>query len=117
MSCFGHKNWWFQQDGASSHTNQKAQQWCKKKFKFFITKDRWPLNSPELNPLDYSIWGNISKHVKYGNMKKFNDLRREVEKANKNVDVNYVRDVTCVFPSRVRSVENHNGELLFDEHT
>ena len=52
---FGHKNWWFQQDGATSHTNQKAQQWFKKNFKFFIPKDKWSTNSPELNPLDYSI--------------------------------------------------------------
>ena len=107
---FGHKNWWFQQNGASTHTNQKAQQWCKKNFKFFIPKDRWPPSSPELNPLDYSIWDN-------GNVKKFNDLRREVEKAMKKVDVNYVRDVVSVFLSRVRSIENHNGELIFDEHT
>ena len=64
-----------------SHTNQKTQQWCKKNFKFFIPKDRWPPNSPELNPLDHSIWDNISKHMKYGNVRKFNDLRWEVEKS------------------------------------
>ena len=96
---------------------KKARQWCKKNFKFFIPKDRWPPNSPELNLLDYSIWDNVSKHVKYGNVKKFNDLRRKVEKAIKKVDVNYVRDVISVFLSRVHSVENHNGELIFDEHT
>ena len=55
--------------------------------------------------------------MKYGNVKKVNDLRREVEKAMKKVDINYVRDVISVFLSRVRSVENHNGELIFDEHT
>ena len=26
---FGHKNWGFQQDGATSHTDNRAQQWCK----------------------------------------------------------------------------------------
>ena len=114
---FGHKNWWFQQDGASSHLNQKNQQWCKKNFEFFIPKDRWPPNSPKLNLLDCSICNNISKHVKYGNVKKFNDLRREVEKAMKKVDVNYVWDVISVSFSRAHSVENHNGELTFNEHT
>ena len=49
--------------------------------------------------------------MKYGNVKKFNDLRWEVEKAMKKVDVNYVRDVISVFLSWVHSVENHNGEL------
>ena len=80
---FVRNNWRFQQDGATSHTNQRAQHWCKKNFKFFIPTDRWPPNSPELNPLDYSIWDNISKHIKYGNVKKFNDLCRELEKAIK----------------------------------
>jgi hypothetical protein len=51
---FGHKNWGFQQDNASSHTDQRAQKWCKTNFKFFISKEKWPPNSPELNPLDYS---------------------------------------------------------------
>ena len=23
----------------------------------FITKDEWPPNSPDLNPLDYHVWG------------------------------------------------------------
>ena len=55
--------------------------------------------------------------MKYGKVKKFNDLPREVEKAIQKVDVNYVRDVMSVFLSRVRSVENHNSELIFDEHT
>ena len=48
---------------------------------------------------------------------KFNDLRREVEKATKKVDVNYVRDVIIVFVSRIRSVENHNGEPIFGDDT
>ena len=48
---------------------------------------------------------------------KFNDLRREIEKAIKKVNVNYVRDMISVFPSRVRSVESHNGEPIFDDHT
>jgi len=26
---------------------------------YFITKEIWRLNSPELNPLDYYVWKNI----------------------------------------------------------
>jgi hypothetical protein len=116
-ALFGHEHWGFQQDGASSHTDRKAQDWCKKNFKFFIPKNRWPPNSPELNPLDYSIWDNISNHVQYGKVKTINDLRREIEKAIKKVDINYVRDVISVFLRRVRSVIKHNGELILNEHS
>ena len=112
---FGHKNWGFQQDGASSHTDNKAQQWCKNNFKFFISKERWPPNSPELNPMDYSIWDNISKHMEYHKVKTINDLRREIEKSIKKIDVSYVREVIGAFLRRVYSVEKHGGELIIND--
>ena len=114
---FGHKNWGLQQDGASSHTDMNVQQWCKKHLKFFIPKNRWPPNSPELNPLDYSIWNNISNRMDYKKVQSIEDLRREVKNAINKIDVNYLRDTINVFPRRVRSVEKHNGELIFDEHS
>ncbi|CAF1221231.1 unnamed protein product [Didymodactylos carnosus] len=114
---FGHKNWSFQQGEASSHKDNKAQKWCKNNFKFFIPKEKWPPNSPELNPLDYSIWDNISSNVEYHKVKTINDLRREVEKAMKKVDVGYVREVIGAFLRRVYSVEKHGGELIIDEYS
>ncbi|CAF2267124.1 unnamed protein product [Rotaria magnacalcarata] len=62
---FGLKIWGFQQDGTNCHTGGKAQSWCRKHFDFFIPKEKWPPNSPELNPLDYSIWNEISRHIDY----------------------------------------------------
>jgi hypothetical protein len=87
--------------GASSHTDQKAQKWRKKNLNFFILKERWPPNSPELNPLDYSIWDNISSNMAYHKLKTINDLCRGIEKTIKKVDINYVRDVISVFRRRV----------------
>ncbi len=106
---FGPKNWGFQQDGASSHTDQKVQKWCKKNFEFFIPKERWPPNSPELNPLDYSIWDKISNNVQYEKVTTINDLHREVGKSIKKIEIKYVRDVISVFLRRVRSVIKHES--------
>jgi transposase len=114
---FDHQNWGFQQDGASCHTYQEAQEWCENNFKFFIPKDKWPPNSPELNPLDYSIWDRISNNVDYHKVKTVNDLRREIEKSVKKIEVNYVREVIGSFLRRVYSVEKHDGELIIDEHS
>jgi transposase len=46
----------YQQDGAPAHTASHTQAWCKDHFWDFWPKSRWPPNSPDLNPLDYSIW-------------------------------------------------------------
>ena len=58
-------NWIYQQDGATSHTHHLTQQWCRDNFPNFIDKDHWPPNSPDLNPLDYSIWNELVKAIKW----------------------------------------------------
>jgi inhibitor of nuclear factor kappa-B kinase subunit alpha len=47
----------FQQDGAPAHTSHLAQDWLGQHTPDFIKKDDWPPNSPDLNPLDYHVWG------------------------------------------------------------
>ena len=92
-------------NGAEKTSNSSFQKIC------------WPPNSSELNPLDYSIWDIISNHVEYHKVKTINDLCRKVEKAMKQVDINYVREVIGAFFRRVYSVENHAGELIINEHS
>lgn len=47
----------FQQDGAPAHTARQTQEWLALKCPEMINKDEWPPNSPDLNPLDYYVWG------------------------------------------------------------
>ena len=47
----------FQQDGAPAHTARQAQQFLENECPDLIGKDQWPPNSPDLNPLDYCVWG------------------------------------------------------------
>jgi inhibitor of nuclear factor kappa-B kinase subunit alpha len=47
----------FQQDGAPAHTSHLAQDWIDQHSPDFIKKDEWPPNSPDLNPLDFHVWG------------------------------------------------------------
>lgn len=46
----------FQQDGAPSHTSRKTQDWCQRHFPRFWSKEMWPPASPDLNPMDFSVW-------------------------------------------------------------
>ena len=51
----------FQQDGAPAH---KTEDWIASNCSEFIGKDEWPSNSPDLNPLDYHVWGAMLKRYK-----------------------------------------------------
>jgi len=113
---FAHKNGGFLQDETSSHTARKAQEWCKKNFKFFFPKETRLLYSPKLNPLDSSIWNNISNHVEYHKVTTVNDLRGEIIRAMKKVDITYAQEVIAIFLRRVHQVEKHDSVLIIDKH-
>lgn len=53
----GDRPYIWQQDGAPAHTAKKVQEWCKNSFPYFWEKDVWPPSSPDLNPLDFFVWG------------------------------------------------------------
>ena len=47
----------FQQDGAPAHTAATVQEYLKQHCPDFIEKEQWPPNSPDINPLDFYVWG------------------------------------------------------------
>ena len=49
-------NWTYQQDSAASHIHHLIEEWYDKYFPDFISKKRWPPNSPDLCFLNYSLW-------------------------------------------------------------
>ena len=53
---FGDQQWTFQQDSAPAHRPKTVQQWCVSHFLGFISARKWPPYSPDLNPMDYSVW-------------------------------------------------------------
>ena len=91
---FGNKmlvdNWVYQQDRATPHTHQLSQEWCAQHFPSFIPKDRWPANSPDLNPLDYSIWNELVQAMDWGRIKTkltlIEELKRSVKKAHEKIN-------------------------------
>ena len=51
------KKFTVQQDGARIHTAKSTLSFLGKNVPDYISKEDWPANSPDLNPLGYSIWG------------------------------------------------------------
>ena len=53
---FGPAGFTLQQDWAPAHSAKSTMAVCEELFPGFWGKDIWPPNSPDLNPMDYSIW-------------------------------------------------------------
>ena len=49
----------FQQDGAPSHRSRQTVEFLQAEVPDFIEPENWPPNSPDLNPVDYCIWGRL----------------------------------------------------------
>jgi inhibitor of nuclear factor kappa-B kinase subunit alpha len=56
-------NFIFQQDGAPAHRSQQTVAFLRQTVPDFIEPENWPPNSPDLNPVDYSIWGALQQLV------------------------------------------------------
>ena len=57
QSHFNGNSYILQQDWAPAHRAGTTLQLCQKLAPGFWGKDVWPPNSPDLNPLDFFVWG------------------------------------------------------------
>lgn len=53
----------FQQDSATAHTAHTTQEWLAENCHDHVTPNMWPPSSPDLNPLDYYVWGVIERQT------------------------------------------------------
>ena len=53
----------FQQDSAPAHRARSTIEFLRHETPDFISPDLWPPNSPDLNPVDYKIWGCLQERV------------------------------------------------------
>ena len=72
------------------------QQWLENECDDWITKDQWSAKSPDLNPLDYGIWGILTKKV--ASMRKelrnIDDLKQLLTWQGKEISLETLRK-TC----------------------
>jgi len=50
----------FQQDGAPAHRSRHTVAYLRSNVPEFIEPENWSPNSPDLNPVDYAVWGGIA---------------------------------------------------------
>ena len=61
--CISGDTFIFQQDSAPAHRARATVEFLGRETPEFIPPELWPPNSPDLNPIDYSVWGIIQEWV------------------------------------------------------
>ena len=53
----------WKQDSSPCHTSVKSQKWLLANLYDYNSPSVWPPNSPDLNPMDYYVWGAVEKEA------------------------------------------------------
>ena len=78
----------WQLDGAPAHNANRTQDWCRANLPHFWEKELWPPSSPDVNPLDFFVWGVAERDTKRSPTNTKESLIRSI----KNVFINFHRE-------------------------
>lgn len=103
-------NWIFQQDGAPAHTANATQAWLRQNCPDFITKTEWPARSPDLNPLDYGIWGMLEGKVNSRSHHSLAALRNCIQREWRRIPRDAIVKAVAQWRKRLRSCIRNQGD-------
>jgi len=105
-------DWTYQQDGAKPHTHHLTQEWCTKHFPDFIPQKRWPPNSPDLCPLDYSLWNELAQCMNWDRITTKATLIEEIKRSVTKVDKKKILNSILDFTIRLREIKRNGGNYI-----
>lgn len=99
----------FQQDWAPAHGAKSTIAYLEAKVKNYLTKDQWPSNSPDLNPLDFSVWGYIEERLRTRKITDLGVLKKALLKEWNDMDPDYLRRTINSLPKRIQACIDADG--------
>ncbi|KAI6648091.1 hypothetical protein LOD99_11900 [Oopsacas minuta] len=109
---FGGTSFVFQQDGAPAHTSNVTQSWLHDNFPGFITKEEWPPYSPDLNPMDYSVWSILETKACVNSHTSIKSLKRKLCQEWNKIPQKTLRAAIEALPDRItRVIQNEGGYI------
>ncbi|CAF5004515.1 unnamed protein product [Rotaria magnacalcarata] len=106
------EHWTYQQDGARPHIHYLSQKWCIDHFPSFISKDRWPPNSPDWCPFDYSLWNELAKLMNWKKITTKGLLIQEIKHSVKKIEKEKIENSVNDFTKRLRIIKETGGEYV-----
>jgi len=104
----------FQQDRAPSHTSYATQSFLNSKTPNLMTKDEWPPQSPDCNPMDYSVWESRKENAYRGQREKCTEpeLKGKLLESWQEIGIDDVRTCISSWTKRLRAVCKQNGNPM-----
>jgi DDE superfamily endonuclease len=103
-------NWCFQQDSAPAHKARRIQTWLAENLPDFITANDWPSGSPDLNPLDYSLWTKLEERACAHSHRNLDSLKKSIVKAARELPLETIRESIDEWPKRLRLCVKKRGD-------
>lgn len=102
----------WQQDSAPCHTSRKSQKWLAENFYDFASPNVWPPNSPDLNPMDYYVWGAVEKDTNRRASNTKAQLIDRIKVVFETLSRETVKLACSRFRSRIEAVVDANGSFF-----
>jgi inhibitor of nuclear factor kappa-B kinase subunit alpha len=107
---FENKPWILQQDWAPAHSAKSTITLCKELFSTIWDKTIWPSNSPDLNPMDYSVWSILEKRVPTSKRTSVESLKKALQKAWDEITVEELTSIVNNFTKRLEACITAKGD-------
>ena len=106
---FKNQPWTFQQDSAPAHKAKLTQDWLRTQTPDFISSLQWPPSSPDLNPLDYAIWGILEAKVNAVQHRSDKALKKHLKAEWRKLPMSKIRASIDVWRRRLEAVVKKRG--------
>lgn len=99
----------FQQDSAPAHRARETVSFLQREVPALIAPDLWPSNSPDLNPVDYKVWGTMQDRVYQTKVRDVEDLKRRLIDVWNSLEQSVIDDSINQWRLRLRACVHANG--------
>lgn len=106
---FGRRPWTFQQDSAPAHKARVNQEWLRNNVPHFISSSEWLSNSPDANPLDFSVWGILKSKVGTKRYTSIDHLKQALRREWAKIPQSYFRAACDSFLGRLKAIIRNKG--------
>ena len=108
-SHFNRRPWTFQQDWAPAHGSKFTLDSMRQQKIDFLGKDLWPPYSPDLNPLDFSIWSILEQRACATTHTNINTLKSALRKAWNGITSEELAACVTNFQKRLKACIRARG--------